>query len=286
MIRGKIVINLNVLSLLFITTSVFCHGLIRIVIPFSTIATFHGRSSYNNAFKSNTNEDIYCTEIQPKPISSGTAVSSTPEKNRREIISGMSKTIVLGSILNASPFVINDSNHVANAYTPDSDPLRESLYLMSRVQEATVQQQRLVSKEGIIQDDLKRKMTLSLRLVERSYRLLDQINYASKYVMPQDDIVIAVEAGNEANEALQSAIDFVYGQELGGKSDVTKEQREFLTSAMIETREKLFVFLSYMPKQKLEEARKRVEEENVANREEFDGDADAGVFNPVKLPWK
>jgi hypothetical protein len=26
--------------------------------------------------------------------------------------------------------------------------------------------------------------------------------------------------------------------------------------------------------------------ENVLNRDEFDGDADAGVFNPVVLPWK
>ena len=26
--------------------------------------------------------------------------------------------------------------------------------------------------------------------------------------------------------------------------------------------------------------------ENVANREEFDGDDDAGVYNPVVLPWK
>lgn len=26
--------------------------------------------------------------------------------------------------------------------------------------------------------------------------------------------------------------------------------------------------------------------ENVLNRDEFDGDADAGVYNPVVLPWK
>ena len=26
--------------------------------------------------------------------------------------------------------------------------------------------------------------------------------------------------------------------------------------------------------------------ENVANRDEFDGDSDAGVYNPVVLPWR
>jgi len=173
----------------------------------------------------------------------------------------------------------------ASAYTPDSDPLRESLYLMSRVQEASVQQQRLIAN-GKLQEELKTKMTLSLRLVERSYRLVDQINFASRFISSDnsEDLVIAVAAGNEAADALQSAIDYVREDLQSGP--IGKDQKEFLTEAMIETREKLFVFLSYMPPQKLAEARIRVEEENVKNREEFDGDADAGVFNPVKLPWK
>ncbi len=36
--------------------------------------------------------------------------------------------------------IVTASSSVANAYTPDSDPVRESLYFVSRVQEATVQQ--------------------------------------------------------------------------------------------------------------------------------------------------
>jgi hypothetical protein len=52
------------------------------------------------------------------------------------------------------------------------------------------------------------------------------------------------------------------------------------------TRDKLFIFVKYMPQQKLEEARLRIEKENVDNRDEFDGPDDAGVYNPVKLPWK
>jgi hypothetical protein len=51
-------------------------------------------------------------------------------------------------------------------------------------------------------------------------------------------------------------------------------------------RDDLFTFLKYMPPEKLEAARVRVEDENVKNRDEFDGDADAGVYNPVILPWK
>lgn len=65
-----------------------------------------------------------------------------------------------------------------------------------------------------------------------------------------------------------------------------KGQKEYLTGNLSECRECLFDFFSYMPQDILEGARKRVEEENVANRDEFDGDDDAGVYNPVVLPWK
>lgn len=171
----------------------------------------------------------------------------------------------------------------ANAYTPDPDKLRESLYLISRVQEATAQQERFIGK-AILQQDLKAKMMLTLKLVEKNYRLLDQINYASGFVNPKDELVTASEAGYEAVDALQEAIDFV--RDNLGEGPLSEQQRTFLITSMKTCRENLFVFLNYMPQDKLGGARKRVEDENVLNREEFDGDTNAGVYNPVVLPWK
>mmetsp|Transcript_5041 Transcript_5041/g.6516 ORF Transcript_5041/g.6516 Transcript_5041/m.6516 type:complete len:243 (-) Transcript_5041:118-846(-) len=176
------------------------------------------------------------------------------------------------------------------AYDPDPDQLRESLYFMSRVQEATVQQERLINR-NLTQQELYQKLKLSLRLVDKSYRLLDQINYCSKFVNPQSEVVEATEAGLEAVEALQSAIDFVNNDlkpTTGSKGDtgLKNDQRDFLLDALRTTREKLFVYVSYMPQEKLQEARLRIERENVDNRDEFDGPSDAGVYNPVKLPWK
>lgn len=153
----------------------------------------------------------------------------------------------------------------ALAYTPDSDPLRESLYLMSRVQEATVQQERFVNK-ATEQDVLKNKMKLTLRLVEKNYRLLDQITFAAEYVTPASALVDATTAGFESAEALQNAIDYVKSDLKSGPFE--KDQKEYLTSNLTECRERLFDFLSYMPQDKLYAARKRVEEENVANRDE------------------
>ena len=149
----------------------------------------------------------------------------------------------------------------AVAYEADSDPLRESLYLMSRVQEATVQQERFVNRAEA-QDALKSKMKLTLRLVEKNYRLLDQIIFASEYINPQSKVVEATTAGYEAAEALQNAIDYV-NSDLG-KGPFEDGQKEYLTSNLGECRERLFDFLSYMPQDKLKDARKRVEEGRVS----------------------
>lgn len=127
-------------------------------------------------------------------------------------------------------------------------------------------------------------MKLTLRLVEKNYRLLDQITFASEYVTDSSKVVEATTAGYEAAETLQNAIDYVNSDLRQG--DFEKGQKEYLTSNLNDCRERLFDFLSYMPQEKLEAAHKRVEEENVANRDEFDGDADAGVYNPIVLPWK
>jgi hypothetical protein len=173
--------------------------------------------------------------------------------------------------------------HVSHAYDADPDKLRESLYLMSRVQEATVQQERLVNR-NLKQEELKPKMKLSLRLVDRSYKLIDQINYTSQFVSPQSDIVVATEAGLGAVEALQSAIDYVNTDLKVG--ELSAEQKEYLIDALQTTRNELFTYVNYMPQDKLAQARLRIERENVDNRDEFDGPSDAGLYNPVKLPWK
>jgi hypothetical protein len=153
------------------------------------------------------------------------------------------------------------SSRPALAYTPDADPLRESLYLMSRVQEATVQQERFVDR-ATRQEALKSKMKLTLRLVERNYRVLDQVTFASQFVVPSSGLVEATTAGYEAADALQNAIDYVNTDGVGGLGMGPFEvgQKDYLRRNLRECRERLFDFLSYMPRDKLEEARKRVEE--------------------------
>lgn len=180
-----------------------------------------------------------------------TTTSNHATSNRREFFDDVSAAVLTITLTQSSAI------QPAIAYTPDSDPLRESLYLMSRVQEATVQQERFVNR-ATSQDALKSKMKLTLRLVEKNYRLLDQITFASEFVSPTDKIVDATTAGYEAAEALQNAIDYVKDDLKSGPFE--NGQKDYLTENLAECRERLFDFLSYMPKDKLEAARKRVEE--------------------------
>jgi hypothetical protein len=213
-------------------------------------------------------------EAKSSCLPQGTVEVKTSGMSRRDAMFSVAATTLIANSVAPKPAV---------AYTPDPDKLQESLYLISRVQEATVQQERFVSIAKM-QDDLQKKMKLTLKLVEKNYRLLDQITYCSSFVEPKDDVVIASEAGYEAVDALQGAIDFVKNDL--GNGPLTDKQRDFLTSCMQDTRENLFAFLKYMPSEKLAAARLRVEDENVKNRDEFDGDEDAGVYNPVVLPWE
>ena len=191
-------------------------------------------------------------------------------------------TFLAFSTASASCFTNSIGTTTAWAYQPDPDKLQESLYLISRVQEATVQQERFVNNSSS-QEELKGKMKLTLKLVEKNYLLLDQINFCSTFI-PMDDVVAASAAGYNAVEALQTAIDYV-NQELA-TGPLTSQQQRLLSQAMQTTRSELFTFLDYMPVEKLQNARKRVETENVSNREEYGGDGSEGVYNPVVLPWK
>lgn len=242
-----------------------------------------------NAWTIESRRDVHVLANMVSASNDGSNAWTTPylsaTESRRDVLANMASASLPIALAGVGGFLQPEA---ALAYTPDSDKLRESLYLMSRVQESTVQLERLI-KNAKTQDELKPKLKLKLKLVQASYRLQDQINYASQFVDPPEELVAATEAGNIAVSSLQDAVVFVR-DELPGTGPITTDQREFMNEALQSTRDALFTFLDYMPKEKLEAARKRVEVENVDNREEFDSDLaydkTAGIYNPVKLPWK
>ena len=115
-----------------------------------------------------------------EPISAWSTTSNNNDKNSAHInINRREYMKQILTIPSSTILLINNNNiQPAIAYTPDANPLRESLYYISRVQEATVQQERFITK-ATKQDVLKNKMKLTLRLVEKNYKLLDQITFCA-----------------------------------------------------------------------------------------------------------
>jgi len=163
------------------------------------------------------------------------------------------------------------------------DKLKENLYYISRVQEATVQEERLVST-GKFKDVQRNSIRMALSMMLENYKLSDNIVAAAAYATPQANVLKASQSGTEAVEALQTAQEY-FAKDLK-VSGLTDEQRQFILTAMKATRSKLDGFLTYMPADVLSAARKQVEDENAQNLKEYVGEASGGIINPVTLPWK
>ena len=263
------------------------------------------------------------TSPSPSSIIAATSTSSTPNNNNNNNHAAAAADAVIinrrnifgllaASITTTITAIISYPIQSVYAYTPDPDKLQESLYFISRVQEATVQQERYITNayknqsSSSASKELQMKLKLTLKLVEKNYKLLDQINYCSQYIQPEEKLIDSSEAGYKAVDELQNAIDYVRNDNNWSDDDddddggtavvVTDQQCMYLISSLQECREQLFIFLKYIsPIEKLYVARLRVENENKQNRIEFgnanDIDIDnknsnAGVFNPVILPWK
>merc|ERR1712039_245450 len=179
-----------------------------------------------------------------------------------------------------------DSNagNIPRLPVKNSDPerLTNALYLISRVQEATVQQERLVSS-GKFKDMQRNNIRMALNMMTDNYKLADQVVTASGYVTNSANVMAASSAGNEAVDALDTAKEY-FSKDLK-VSAITDDQRKFVVKAMKTTRDKLDKFLDYMPENVVTAARKQVEEENALNMKEFVGE-DGAIMNPVTLPWQ
>mmetsp|Transcript_28659 Transcript_28659/g.72638 ORF Transcript_28659/g.72638 Transcript_28659/m.72638 type:complete len:272 (-) Transcript_28659:98-913(-) len=164
----------------------------------------------------------------------------------------------------------------------DPAKLQEALYLISRVQEATVQQERLIST-GKFKDTQRNNIKKAINMMVDNYRLNDQVVLASGYVVNKENVVKASECGKDAIEALETAKEY-FATTLK-VTTLNPEQKQLLIDAMRTTRSKLDDFVAYMPEDVLAKARRRVEEENALNLQEFVG-VDGGMINPSKLPWQ
>lgn len=170
----------------------------------------------------------------------------------------------------------------------EDEKLQEALILISRVQEATAQEERLVTT-GKFKDLQRNSIKMALNMMLDNYQLNDQIVLASGWAS-SSDVQKCKQSGDEAVETLQTVLEY-FSKDLKVNT-LSDQQRKFMQDAMKSCRTKLETFLTYMPPDKVKAARKVIEDENevvIREYKEFkakDGDMDNAIINPVREPWK
>eukprot|EP00929_Paragymnodinium_shiwhaense_P039616 TRINITY_DN20800_c0_g1_i1.p1 TRINITY_DN20800_c0_g1~~TRINITY_DN20800_c0_g1_i1.p1 ORF type:complete len:334 (-),score=86.01 TRINITY_DN20800_c0_g1_i1:429-1310(-) len=162
----------------------------------------------------------------------------------------------------------------------DQAKLKDALILISRVQEATAQEERLVTT-GNFKDLQRNSIKMALNMMLDNYQLNDQIVLASGWA-DKDKVQKAKQSGDAAVETLQTALEY-FAKELKVKT-LSDEQRKFIQEAMVSCRTKLEDFLSYMPQDQVKAARRFIEDENALIIREYK--SEGAILNPVREPWK
>eukprot|EP00933_Yihiella_yeosuensis_P007199 TRINITY_DN112127_c0_g1_i1.p1 TRINITY_DN112127_c0_g1~~TRINITY_DN112127_c0_g1_i1.p1 ORF type:complete len:292 (-),score=51.50 TRINITY_DN112127_c0_g1_i1:121-945(-) len=160
--------------------------------------------------------------------------------------------------------------------------LEDAIYLLSRVQEATVQQERLVTT-GKFKDAQRNSIKMALNMMLNNYQLSDNIVVASGF-LETSKIQKASDIGRDSVEILQTAQEY-FGRDLK-VAGLSNDQRTFIIESMQACRAKIDEFLTLFPEDVVNRARKRVEDENALNAQEFWSPDGKGMLNPVELPWK
>mmetsp|Transcript_61597 Transcript_61597/g.151619 ORF Transcript_61597/g.151619 Transcript_61597/m.151619 type:complete len:294 (+) Transcript_61597:37-918(+) len=158
----------------------------------------------------------------------------------------------------------------------DPDPFKTSLVTILRVQESTLQQERLI-RTGQFKDLQRNNIKLATRMVLENSGINDAITRASKFAK-NNKISEANEMGRDAIEDLQTILNY-FDESSMKVSDLSEDKKKFVTKALTASRQKLDKFLSYMPVEKVSAARAQVIEENELNLKEMP--KDLPILNPV-----
>jgi len=199
-------------------------------------------------------EDV--EEADDAPSSSASKSSSLSEPD------GPSKA-VLDEYKNAAPQV-------------DKDPLKSAIVAILRLQESTLQEARLITT-GNFKDLQRNNIKMATRMMIENTRIYDRIVKVASYV-PAGKISEVNEKGRDAVEDLQSILDY-FDERTMKVNELSDDKRQFVVRALSSARSKLDEVLSYLPPEKVKEARDQVIYENELNLKELP--PDVKVLNPV-----
>eukprot|EP00550_Attheya_septentrionalis_P010341 CAMPEP_0198279922 /NCGR_PEP_ID=MMETSP1449-20131203/122_1 /TAXON_ID=420275 /ORGANISM="Attheya septentrionalis, Strain CCMP2084" /LENGTH=261 /DNA_ID=CAMNT_0043975167 /DNA_START=24 /DNA_END=809 /DNA_ORIENTATION=+ len=151
-------------------------------------------------------------------------------------------------------------------------PLGSYLYTILRVREATEQETRLIGT-GKFKDLQRANVKLAVRFMLQNYRLNDNLIAAAAFLSDQQKRAAAATVGQSAVQSLYTILEYfdssdVQNLKVGGMGMSGKEQ--LVIKGLDSTRNYIDDFLVYFPRDEIEAAKAKIQEENALNIKEFD----------------
>lgn len=204
--------------------------------------------------------------------------TSSEVPTRRSFINHL---ITTAAITTLSPLVsLAEETPPPSAAASKRPPLPSCIYNILRVREATQQETRLITT-GKFKDVQRANVKLAVKFMVNNYKLSDSVVAASSY-LTGNARVSASGVGSSAVQSLYTILEYfdssdVENIKVGSDSIAGKEG--IVTKGLESVRRDIDDFLTYFPQDVVEEAKKKIAEENELNFKEFDPELGA-ILNP------
>ena len=159
-------------------------------------------------------------------------------------------------------------------------PLSSCIYNILRVREATQQETRLITT-GKFKDVQRANVKLAVKFMVNNYKLSDNVVAASSY-LSGNARVSASGVGSSAVQSLYTILEYFDSSDVENikvGSDSISGKEGIVTKGLESVRRDIDEFLTYFPQGVVEEAKKKVAEENELNFKEFDPELGT-ILNP------
>ena len=179
----------------------------------------------------------------------------------------------------SSPFAAFAADEDA-AKSPSSkrQPLENYIYNILRVREATEQETRIINSKTF-KDSQRANVKLAVKFILNNYKLSDSVIAASSYLSGTAKFQ-ASSAGQSAVQSLYTIIEYFDSQDVENiKVDALAGKEAIVTKGLESVRRDIDEFLSYFPRDVLDQQKAKVMEENELNYKEFDPEL-GSILNP------
>jgi len=193
----------------------------------------------------------------------------------------LAKTAGAVAAAGAAPALLAAPSAAVAAGGAEQLSLERCVYLILRVQEATQQEERLITS-GKFKDLQRANIKAAAAMMLSNYRLNDCVTEASKQVADKSKIIEATEAGYAAVDALNQINEYFDQSDNSLQvNSLPADKQKFILKALVTARTQLDAFLGYLPPPLVADAKKLVKDENDLNQKEYKApDGSAEYLNP------